>query len=139
MSRLLKYQPGDCQTHVFVKIDDRGKEQWFRYCFTHDDGSNKYGKHPRGHTTEAAARMSEYDHVMQMRKNRSAYEKALEWAHRLVAAADWDTFISIYSERYDSIEPYPEREGSREAMLNTQRVYRESVIPRYQEKLRLFS
>lgn len=115
-----QYRPGDCQTHVYQ--DEKG--HWWRYCFTHDDGSNKYGKHLRGHRHERNARMSERDHVLQHRKNRARKAAVQAWAVRLCAAQTWDEFIVVYCERFTDLKPYPAREGSMEAMCTTQEIYR---------------
>lgn len=89
-----------CQVQVYV--DDVGK--WWRYCFTCDDGSNKYGKHLRGHRTEKDARMSERDHVRDKRKAREAIARFIDWKARLLAASTPEEFEPVIIERFPEFD-----------------------------------
>lgn len=73
-----------CQVQVYQ--DDAG--MWWRYCFTCDDGSNERQKHPRGHLTEAQARMSERDHVRARHEVRVGRVLRMNALHDLHTASD---------------------------------------------------
>lgn len=81
-----------CRTHVYV--DENG--MWWRYCFTCDDGSNKRQRHPRGHRTEASARMSERDHIRDRGKVRAARVRHLTTLHGLHAADTPEAFVKAW-------------------------------------------
>lgn len=107
---------------------------WWRYCLTCDDGSNKYGRHRRGHKTEDDAQMSARDHAKKAAANRQWRAWMVLWEAKLLSLDpdDWTTFVEVYEEKtqyyrlnypriqWDSI---PE-EKRRQLVLNTQDVYR---------------
>lgn len=82
--------------------DDDG--QWWRYCLTCDDGSNKYGKHRRGHRTEADAKMSARMHAKDKTAARLAKARYRDWQERILDAAvpgaDPEVFGEILFERF---------------------------------------
>src|SRR5689334_12684903 len=80
---------------VQVYPDEDGK-RWWRYCLTCDNGSNKYGKHRRGHKSEADAMMSKRDHEKQMRKNRIARVYRVRWMRAIVLAKTWSEFQDLW-------------------------------------------
>ena len=111
-----------CIPHIYE--DDDGR--WWRVCFTCDDGSNKFGRHPRGHKTEADARMSFRDHARQMKANRENYARAMAWRRQVIAATTWDEFSRLWHERHPSIGIMPETPERIELMRDIQQRWRES-------------
>ena len=116
----------ECITQVYA--DEDGK-RWWRYCLTCDNGSNKYGKHRRGHKSEADARMSARDHACQMRHNRIARQIYEAWRLSLVLAPTWEDFIAIWCSRYPHRpgHPYVKNDESEEIMAEIQRRYQETI------------
>jgi hypothetical protein len=110
-----------CVTQVYP--DDAGR--WWRYCLTCDDGSNKYGRHTRGHRTEADARMSARDHARAAYRVRRYRAWKAEWVKALVAAQTWDEFVSVARQMphwrrvdFDAMTPNPQM------MADIQNIYR---------------
>lgn len=91
--------PGVGECYVQVYPDEDGK-RWWRYCLTCDDGSNKYGKHRRGHKTEADAQMSARDHKKQMHLNRIAKVYYDRWRLSIVLAKTWAEFEELWWSRF---------------------------------------
>lgn len=81
----------ECVTQVYQ--DDDGR--WWRYCFTCDDGSNKYGKHRRGHKTEQDARMSARMHARDATVARHARVWRGKWVKLVVEASSWEAFCDV--------------------------------------------
>ena len=93
----------ECVTQVYQ--DDAGK--WWRYCLTCDDGSNKYGRHHRGHKTEADARMSARDHARATARNRVLWSRYVAWRRAVINAETWQIFSELWHARH-SIPIAPE-------------------------------
>lgn len=83
------------QVECLVQTYPDGKGWWWRYCVTCDDGSNKYRKHPRGHRSEADAKMSARDHAKQMLANRIGRARFLAWRDLVIDADTWDGFVEV--------------------------------------------
>lgn len=81
-----------CITQVYPGEDGR----WWRYCLTCDDGSNKYGRHRRGHNTEADARMSARDHAKAATANRRWRAWHRLWVEAVLATDTWEQFVAVY-------------------------------------------
>jgi hypothetical protein len=103
-------------TQVYQGEDGR----WWRYCLTCDDGSNKYGRHLRGHRTEADAHMSARDHARQVKKNRVERAAYAAWRAEVIAAPDWDTFSALWHRREPRIAITPETPERVELMREVQ-------------------
>lgn len=116
----------ECITQVYP--DEDGK-RWWRYCLTCDDGSNKYGKHRRGHNTEADARMSAHDHARDKRRARIARKTYEAWRLSLVLAPTWEDFIAIWCSRHAHRpgHPYVKNDESEAIMADIQARYRETI------------
>lgn len=116
----------ECITQVYP--DEDGK-RWWRYCLTCDDGSNKYGKHRRGHKTEADARMSARDHTKRMRQNRIERRIYEAWRLSLVLAPTWEEFIAIWNMRYQTRpgNPHVKNDESDAVMADVQARYRATI------------
>jgi len=89
----------ECVTQTYEK-DGR----WWRYCLVCDDGSNKFGKHPRGHATEADAKMSARMHARDKTAARLAKARYRDWQERILDASvpgsDPEAFAEILFERF---------------------------------------
>lgn len=114
-----------------VQIYQDDNRRWWRYCLTCDNGSNKHGKHIRGHKTEADAKMSKRDHENQMRKNRIAKVYYDRWRLAVVLAKTWDEFQELWWVRFaergvawQATEETPER---LEIMYDIQRRYVDNI------------
>lgn len=126
-------EPPIVEECVVQTYPDEDGKHWWRHCLTCDDGSNKYGKHRRGHKTEADAMMSKRDHENQMRENRIAKIYFDRWRLAVVLAKTWQEFSELWDARFhasygrtplDNKEETPER---LEIMYDVQRRYVDAI------------
>lgn len=90
--------------------------RWWRYCLVCDNGSNKYGKHRRGHRTEADAQMSFRDHAKATERNHHAWQRYAAWRLAVVMAPDWKTFNELWHARHPEIALNPEPPQGEESL-----------------------
>lgn len=117
-----------CVVQTYQGEDGR----WWRYCLTCDDGSNKYGRHTRGHKTERDALMSKRDHERAAPRVRQLREFREVWRQAMLATVTWDDFCDVMSEnpvfhRVDWARQHANPDLARMAMI--QATYREGDIP----------
>lgn len=87
----------ECVAHFYA--DDDGKRWWW-HCLTCDDGSNKHGRHRRGHKRESDAKCGMEQHCRQMRANRQADEDYRVWNSAIMSTTDPDEFVRLLTERF---------------------------------------
>lgn len=91
----------ECMTHFYE--DDHGRHWW--HCLTCDDGSNKHGRHHRGHKRQDDAAMGARMHrqdKLSVRRDR-AY-RALWWAE-IAETASLARFIDLWESMYGTWRP----------------------------------
>lgn len=82
-----------CVTQIY---QDVVAGMWWRYCLTCDNGSNKHGRHHRGHKTKADAEMSARDHAKAATRNRRWRAWHRLWVTEILAADTWEQFVAVY-------------------------------------------
>src|SRR5688572_26704894 len=86
----------ECVTHHYC--DDQGK--WWWHCLTCNDGSNKRGRHHRGHKLESDAACGARQHARDKfagRRWRAWYD---DWNRRIMTIVDDQEWIAVWHEGF---------------------------------------
>lgn len=89
----------ECVTHHYQ--DEHGKFRW--HCIVCDDGSNKHGRHPRGHKLESDAMCGARMHARDKYRHRLQRAQLKAWTDEMHSTQDPERFRKLWEWRWPGV------------------------------------